>query len=260
MTETTAPAAPGTRHLSPRDEARIAVSLDARQISEGACDLVAVHPDAADGDLLRQALTLHERTERLVRRAVIAERERGTTWEQIARAAGTTRQSAHERWSAHVQTWSDIGRSASSPGKRTWDAVEILDRWYAAHRPEQPHAVSAGLDAVRHPGSAEYEDAQRVRGQALHTRRQQHQAQDKILAREYERLKDVTGRSGQTQLAACLIACAANEEALAEIFDELAGAEPSLADEHRMSADQYRTYARHNRDFAALVTDRAEEA
>jgi hypothetical protein len=31
-------------------------------------------------------------------------RRHGSTWEEIARAAGTTRQSAHERWAARVHT------------------------------------------------------------------------------------------------------------------------------------------------------------
>ncbi|MEU9116252.1 hypothetical protein AB0D04_31960 [Streptomyces sp. NPDC048483] len=96
-----------------------------------------------------------------VQGGVVAERERGTTWEQLARAAGTTRQSAHERWSPNVQTWARLGRAARTTGP-TADMVAFLDEAYAQLDPDRAAAVSAGLDANRHPGSAASEDPVRA--------------------------------------------------------------------------------------------------
>ena len=48
---------------------------------------------------------------------LIGLRRHGATWEQIARAAGTTRQSAHERWAAKVAAVLEPGdRSAEGRG------------------------------------------------------------------------------------------------------------------------------------------------
>jgi hypothetical protein len=62
-----------------------------------------IEPDgllALIGDLTEQRRQLDERLARLVAQA----REVGVTWEDIGRAAGVTRQSAHERWSRTVPT------------------------------------------------------------------------------------------------------------------------------------------------------------
>ncbi|WP_330476772.1 hypothetical protein OG301_00180 [Streptomyces platensis] len=257
-TDTPAPAGTGPRHLSPRDEARVALARSAWRVHREAHARIPVDPDAPAGDLLRQALELEEMVQQLVQRAVVAERERGTTWEQIARAAGTTRQSAHERWSGNVQSWANLGRTALTETP-TADRVAFLDQEYARLDPDRPDAVSAGLDATRHPGSAAYEDAQRARGQQLHARRAEMERDDKRTDTEYKRLEDPSDRDGWLRLAANRTASADLQDALAEVYDELITAEPALAEEHRASAEKRRGYATNSRDYAELALKRAGE-
>ncbi|MGW7488904.1 hypothetical protein [Streptomyces sp. NPDC054786] len=120
--------------------------------------------------MLRQALDLEYLARRLVDCAVIAEREGGATWERIARVAGTTRQSVHERWSGDVQLWARLGR-VGAEARPTMKIVNFLDRQYAKSDPALRDAISAGPDATRHPGSAAYEGTRRTHGQQLHARR-----------------------------------------------------------------------------------------
>ncbi|MFB6783135.1 hypothetical protein ACFCX0_38780 [Streptomyces sp. NPDC056352] len=44
---------------------------------------------------------------------------------------------------------------------------------------------------------------------------------------------------------------AQNEEAIANVYDELVTAELALAEEHRGEAERHRGYAQSNRDYAA---------
>ncbi|MFJ9855253.1 hypothetical protein [Streptomyces sp. NPDC101150] len=257
-TDTPAPADTGTapRHLSPRDESRVSLARSAWRLRHEAHDFIPVEPDAPAGDLLRQALELERLAQKLVQDAVVAERERGTTWEQLAGAAGTTRQSAHERWSRDVQTWANLGRTAGTESP-TADRVAFLDQEYARLNPDRTDAVSAGLDATRHPGSAAFEDTQRTRGQQLHARRVELERDSERNHQEYERLKEPTDRNGWLRLTANLTASADLNEATAQVYEELTGAEPTLADEHRASAEKHRGYAADNRKFADLALKRA---
>ncbi|MFG2097274.1 hypothetical protein [Streptomyces sp. NPDC048612] len=257
-TDTPAPADTAPRHLSPRDEARVALSRATWRLRHDAHDRIAVDPDVPAGDLLRQALELERLTQLVVEKAVVAERERGTTWEQLARAAGTTRQSAHERWSGHVQVWASLGRVVQ-PDRPTAEIVDFLDEAYAELTPARTDAVSAGLDATRHPGSASYEDAQRTRGQQLHVRREELARDTRRNNDEYTRLKDATDQNGWLRLAANRTAGADLHEAAVGVYEELIGAEPSLADEHRASAEQHRKYTANARDYAALALKQAGE-
>ncbi|MFJ9378826.1 hypothetical protein [Streptomyces sp. NPDC101455] len=103
------PASPEPHRLSPRDESRVALALTLRQLADAVLDSVPVEPDPTPSDLLRTALKLQRRMDDVVREAVVAERERGTTWNQIGDAAGITRQSAHEKW------YSDVHGPTSAP-------------------------------------------------------------------------------------------------------------------------------------------------
>lgn len=78
----------------------------------------------------------------VVREAVVAERERGTTWNQIGDAAGITRQSAHEKGDSDVHGWAAIGRSALPPELKTLEVAAEADARYARLRPDRPHAVT----------------------------------------------------------------------------------------------------------------------
>ncbi|MEU9126097.1 hypothetical protein AB0C96_40880 [Streptomyces sp. NPDC048506] len=257
-TDTSAPAGTHPRHLSPRDESRVALARSAWRLRDEAHALIPVDPDAPAGGLLRQALALERLAQGLVEKAVIAERERGTTWEQLAGAAGTTRQSAHERWAADVQTWARLGWTAGTT-QPTADMAAFLDQQYAQLHPDRPDAVSAGLDATSHPGSAAYEDAQRTRGQQLHTRRDELDRDRGRNSEDYQRLKHPSDQGGWLQLAANLTANVDLNEALAQVYDELVGAEPALADEHRASAEKCREYVNNSRKFADIALQRAGE-
>ncbi|WP_406483236.1 hypothetical protein [Streptomyces platensis] len=259
-TDTPAPAGTEPRNLSPRDEARVALAQSAWQLHREAHDLIPVAPEAPTGDLLRQALGMERRVRQLVECAVIAERERGTTWEQLAGAAGTTRQSAHERWSRSVQIWAELGRVVNE-NQSTARIVDFLDEQYAKLDPDRPDAVSAGLDATRHPGSAAYEDAQRTRGQQLHARRDELERDTQRNHEDYNRIKRESERDRDAWLrvAANQTAAASLHDAAAQVYDELIGAEPALADEHRAGAEKRRGYARDARNYTALALERAGE-
>lgn len=109
----------------------------------------------------------------VVARAVVAEREEGTTWAQLAETADISKQGAHERWAPAVSAWAATGRTAfpAGSGISTLDAARRLDRTYADRRPDQPQdPVSSGLDAVRFPGAAAAEAARRERAASLRAR------------------------------------------------------------------------------------------
>ncbi|MFJ6452252.1 hypothetical protein ACIQNV_37250 [Streptomyces hydrogenans] len=255
MTDTTLPAGdeqavPGAR-LSPRDESRLFYASIARDLADGALKQVPVAPDPEPGDLLRAALELARRAESLVKCAVIAERERGTTWDQIGTAAGTTRQAAHERWHPDVRAWAATGRSALNQDNPA-DSLESaarLDRLYSHLVPEVTDAVSAGLDAVRFPGSREYEGALRTRSTALHAQLDTLREQARELRDEYQQLK---GGENPGALVANLTATAACDEKVADVFRQLVTAEPSLAEEHLHEVERHEGYAKNSRDHAAL--------
>ncbi|MGW7460979.1 hypothetical protein [Streptomyces sp. NPDC054797] len=222
-----------------------------------------VEPDSSAGSLLRHALEVANGAQELVSAAVIAERERGTTWEQLAQETGISRQAAHERWSPVVQTWSRLGRRVGGRSAKDHEAAEVvafLDEQYARFDPERTNAVSAGLEAVRHPVPAPHEEALRARGQQLHARRIELGRDDTRTSAEYTRLKGPTTRDGWLRLAANRTASADIDTALAEVYDDLVSAEPALADEHRADAEQHRTFAQQARSYADHAIEEAGKA
>ncbi|GAA5609840.1 hypothetical protein CP981_23030 [Streptomyces platensis] len=64
-------------------------------------------------------------------------------------------------------------------------------------------------------------------------------------------------RDGWLRTAANLTASADLNEATVQVYEELIGAEPALADEHRVGAAERRGYAEENRRFAQLALKRA---
>ncbi|WP_202918324.1 hypothetical protein [Streptomyces cavernae] len=264
------PAASEPHRLSPRDESRIALALTLRQLADAVLDAVPVAPEPAPGDLLRTALRLQRRVEDVVREAVVAERERGTTWFQIGEAAGITRQSAHEKWYGDVHAWAAIGRSALPPDLKTLEVAAEADARYATLRPDRPHAITSGLDAVRFPGSHAYEASLRTRGSALHARRTDLDARATRLNDEYGALHaqgpaagpSVDGnplaviaahRGHADAVRANRLAIAAVHEEIADVYDQLVTAESPLAEEHRTQADWHRNASKQARDYAGLL-------
>ncbi|MFF2922532.1 hypothetical protein ACFVTP_09020 [Streptomyces celluloflavus] len=140
----------------------------------------------------------------------------------------------------------------------TAEIVQFLDRHYGAVDPAgRPGAISAGLDATRHPGSAAYEDAQRARGQALHARRVELARDIRRNSEDGKHFQDASDRDGWLRLAANRTAAANLQDALAENYEDLLTAEPALADEHRASAEQHRKFARDARNYADLALKQA---
>ncbi|OEJ21656.1 hypothetical protein AS594_39775 [Streptomyces agglomeratus] len=252
----------GPEVLSPRDESRINFAQYAFLLGHEAMGLMPTAPKTSTGDFLAGALGLRRRLDQLIKAAVIAERECGSTWEQIAQTAQMTRQSAHEKWAPQVQAWAATGRQVRPAGstKRSMETARWYDSQYELLWPDEPQAVTAGLDASRHPGSDAYEDAQRKRGASLHARFKELREQGKTLDAQYQQLKDTKDSDGLARLADVLTATAANHDAQANVYDQLVTAEPSLSDEHRHDAEQQRTNAYSARKYAVLVTSKATSA
>jgi hypothetical protein len=256
--------ADGPHRLSPRDESRVALALTLRQLADAVLDAVPVAPDPEPGELLRTALRLQRRVEDVVREAVVAERERGTTWQQIGEAAGVTRQSAHEKWYGDVHAWAATGRSALPAHLRTLEVAAEADARYAALRPDRPHAVTSGLDAVRFPGSHAYEASLRARGAALHVRRTELDARATRLNEEYGDLHArgpaavgplvIEAHRGHAEAVRTnrLVIAGVHAE-IADVYDQLVTAEPSLAEEHRTLSDWHRNASEQASGYADLL-------
>ncbi|WP_202462759.1 hypothetical protein [Streptomyces sp. SID8374] len=248
----------GPRVLSPRDEARVLFAYEVEHLRRKALALLPVDPAAPRGERLRRTLALKQMVDELVEHAVVAEREEGTTWSQVAAAAGISKQAAHERWTGGVNAWAASGRSLFSRDSHhsTLDAAQQLDRVYADHDPEHPqHAVSSGLDAVRFPGTAAAEAARRERATGLHARLAVLSKQITPAYDEWSRLNDVGARPEAR--AEVLTRLAVLHEESAALYEELTGAEPELADEHRDSAEQARRNSGSRREHAELLADAA---
>lgn len=246
----------GPRTFGPADESRLYLALLAHLLSHYALELMPVDPDAAPGALLTAALDLRKRTEHVVEAAVVAEHARGTTWEQIGGAAGTTKQTAHERWAKNVRAWAANGSTARPAGdvRRPLDMAAKLDADYARVHPERPDAVSSGLEAVRHPGSADAGAPQRQHATFLHTRIRTLRNQQNERYTVYQERMD-TGAHG-AHIAVVLREIAALQDRQAALFDELAEIEPELTDEHRAAAEHERAAAADTRSHADLVEKR----
>ncbi|MEV5348911.1 hypothetical protein [Streptomyces achromogenes] len=96
----------------PYDEqalARIKLSDAYREVAESALHGVATWYDKSrftgEGSYVEEAARLLSRAEDVLRYAVIYERERHSSWEDIGGALGVTRQTAHERFADVVARW-----------------------------------------------------------------------------------------------------------------------------------------------------------
>ncbi|MFZ3494714.1 hypothetical protein ACODT5_16080 [Streptomyces sp. 5.8] len=89
--------------------ARLMLSAAHNDTAETALSRVATKDDfsgtVSPGDFVREATELIRLAEHAQRRAVIYERERGTSWEDIGEALGITKQSAHAKFAGHVNEW-----------------------------------------------------------------------------------------------------------------------------------------------------------
>jgi len=90
-----------------RARARLALCQAARQLAEQAGALVPTTGDGhrQPGAWVQEAAQLAEGAREVLERAVIVERERGASWEDIGAALKTSRQAAHERFSEAEREW-----------------------------------------------------------------------------------------------------------------------------------------------------------
>ncbi|MEU8461687.1 hypothetical protein [Streptomyces sp. NPDC029003] len=143
--------------------ARLALCDHATDVADGAAGLVATgnDPDTGPGGRASQAFQLVELAERALAAAVIYERERGSSWTDIAQYLGIGPAAAEGRFAATLEDWNtafevpyrldDTGRKRipqlpTAAYDPVW-ACDRLDSWAANRlllaRDERP--VSSGL-------------------------------------------------------------------------------------------------------------------
>jgi hypothetical protein len=164
MSEMWADPLPGAPCTS-RSLAQLALGVAAREVADFARSMVPTgkHRTSCDGAVLADALRLRELVRRVVHAAVVAEREDGTPWEDIADALGTAAGHAQQQWQPTVNHWrehlrrppgtcgGDEAALIASPGQ----VAEDLDHWVTRHREPQdpdggPQPVSDALERM-HP-------------------------------------------------------------------------------------------------------------
>ena len=162
MTETTPYDADRAR-FTRQALARLVLCDHAADVADGAAGLVATEndPDTGPGGRVSQAFQLIALAERALASAVIYERERGSSWTEIAQYLGIGPAEAEERFASDLDDWNtafevpyrldDTGRkripqlptAAYDPAR----ACDRLDTW-AGNRPilvNDDHPVSSGL-------------------------------------------------------------------------------------------------------------------
>ncbi|MCX4632832.1 hypothetical protein [Streptomyces sp. NBC_01443] len=106
MTETTPYDADRAR-FTRQALARLVLCDHAADVADGAAGLVATEndPDTGPGGRASQAFQLIELAERALISAVIYERERGSSWTEIAQYLGISPAEAQERFVANLDNW-----------------------------------------------------------------------------------------------------------------------------------------------------------
>jgi hypothetical protein len=143
--------------------ARLVLCDHAVDVADGAAGLVATEndPDTGPGGRVSQAFQLIELAERALVSAVIYERERGSSWAEIAQYLGIGPTEAEERFAANLDGWNtafDVPYRLDDTGRKripqlptaaydpAWACTQ-LDRW-ARNRlilVNDEHPVSSGL-------------------------------------------------------------------------------------------------------------------
>ncbi|WP_406157565.1 hypothetical protein [Streptomyces canus] len=163
------------------------------------------------------------------------------------------------------------GRSTVLPPRlKTLEVGAEADARYARLRPDRPHAVTSGLNAVRFSPLPRLRGRPAVRGSALHARRTKPDARATKLHEAYSTLhahgpahapiRDdplaLDGHRGHAEaVRAYRPAIAAVHAEITAVCDQLVTAEPSLAEEHRTQSDWHRNAAEQARGYAGLLND-----
>jgi hypothetical protein len=232
--------------LTPLDEAYIAHADALYSIVFQVISDFPLKPRTSNevGSTLRDALELKRLADAVVEAAVIVERERGASWTSIGQAADTTKQSAHERWVEAVHLWTLHGRRRRRMLESFADA-RALDEWYAdlttanVRYPTVPFAITAGLAATDPRNVVEQQAADKTRSTAQSLYRRLGELHLESTA-AYRASIEATGTDGHS---AARERWADVHVALADVCDQLAAAEPTIAEDHLRAATKQRGIA-----------------
>lgn len=234
-------AAPAPEALAPLEEAYLAHASELRALVGELLTLFPLGPRRHDepGRGLTDALWLKSSVDRLVAAAVVIERERGASWEEIAAAADTQKQNAHRKWAPLVRGWAVVsGRrhlDAAGRGGPAAYAAE-LDGWFAALTGEQG-AFTDGL--TDDPGARPAAAADRTQARALRRRLDELHAEREDAWRDVAAALGEPGRNSATERERW----AAAHQDTAAVYDQLADVEPVVAEDHRAAAATQRGIA-----------------
>ncbi|WP_455355882.1 hypothetical protein [Streptomyces sp. SYSU K217416] len=148
--------------------ARLVLSYELRDLAARAAAGVPTTIDAwsVPGEEVGDALALVHQAQEVLARAVIYERERGTSWEAIAAQLDIKKQSAHERYREAEREWKQALQEpfyparpgAASRSRRLHEAAygptatgRSLDEWAREHVPahrETDHPVTGHLPVL----------------------------------------------------------------------------------------------------------------
>jgi hypothetical protein len=227
--------------LAPADEAMLARAHTLYEITEAALrDVAQTYPAGDHGSVLRDALYLQGLAEQVVDQAVIAERERGASWADIGEAAGSSRQSAHERWAGAVGAWVLMGRKRTGIGRGPADPevhARDLDAWYTALLAGVDRPISRTLPSLHDEDARRQAEEQRAEVPRLNRRL------DELRRETLDAYEAAFAATGTDEHEAKGAAWAAKHLAQAEIYDRLAVVEEPVAAEHRRSAAAQRSIA-----------------
>ncbi|MFJ3906267.1 hypothetical protein [Streptomyces sp. NPDC090025] len=225
--------------LSPRDEARLELSFQARKLAGEAAALVPVETDPKPGSLITQAKELVRLAEELLNAAVVAERERGLSPNKIHEVTG------RPHWNMVVLDWAQDGRRNRSgvPGPAL---ARSLDEWASRETPGTENPVTDGLDASRFPGSAQYEAYQRGRVADLYAaltdaQEERGRAWDALNELTEEDLDGDHGVNGVEHPVNVRVVTTCRN--LAAVYQELFHADPALAHEYQQQATTFEEVA-----------------
>jgi hypothetical protein len=158
---------------SRRALARLAFSAAAAQLADRARARVPTNDDGGlrPGELLDEARSLFVAAQELLEKAIIFERERGTSWAELGEVLDISKQAAQQRHGQAVEDWTDgVNQALAVVGERFTFAhvpgeggdapaelAERLDAWCLQYtgkhnKPRGPKPVSGGLELA---GTAE---------------------------------------------------------------------------------------------------------
>ncbi|MGP3983776.1 hypothetical protein [Streptomyces sp. KR80] len=222
------------RALTPLDEAYVAHADALSELAHAILQNFPLQPRTRQpkGEVLEDALELRRLADQIVEKAVVVENERGASWTKIGAAASITKQSAHEKWGTVVLDWTLIKQRRASPNRSAAEIARTLDTWYAELYPSEPYAITAGLAATdpRNVVEQQAANANRAAAKRLYARLGELRAEDTAA---YNAAVEAVGSKAH----------AAARTAMAEVYDQLAVAEPTIADDHRQDAAKQRALA-----------------